>query len=125
MEKRARVQQRLLLVVDAKICKTGKRALLGTRQALRNSVLSSFFVLLEHGCAGILILALLAKHKVASSTLRRSDFGLSKRFAILTNAARTFDPEQLYVLWLSRTSCMLSFSYNGAIGGDIDAKYLY
>ena len=27
MENRARVQQRLLLVADAKICKTGKRAL--------------------------------------------------------------------------------------------------
>ena len=80
----------------------------GTKQALRNSVLSSFFVLLEHGCAGILILALLAKHKVASSTLQGSDFGLSKKIAILTNAARTFSPEQLHVLWLSRTSCMLS-----------------
>ena len=78
MENRARVQQRLLLVVDAKICKTGKRAGLGTRQALRNFVLSSFFVLLEPGCAGILLLALLAKHKVASSTLQGSDFGLSK-----------------------------------------------
>ena len=97
----------------------------GTRQALRNSVLSSFFVLLEPGCAGILILALLAKHKVASSTLQGYDFGLSKKCAILINAARTFDPQQLYVLWLSRTSCMLSFSCNGDIGGDIDAKYLY
>ena len=98
----------------------------GTRQALRNSVLSSFFVLLEHGCAGILILALLAKHKVASSTLQGSDFGLSINSAILTNnVSWKFGPEQLHVLWLSRTSCMLSFSYNGAIGGDIDAKYLY
>ena len=79
MENRARVQQRLLLVVDAKICKTGKRALLGTSQALRNSVLSSFFVLLEPACAGILILALLAKHKVVLQPSRDlSDFGLSK-----------------------------------------------
>ena len=88
MEKRAGVQQRLLLVVDAKICKTGKRALLGTSQALRNSVLSSFFVLLEPGCVGILILALLAKHKVASSTLQGCDFGLAKKCAIVTNVAR-------------------------------------
>ena len=103
----------------------GEACRVGTRQALRNSVLSSFFVLLEPGCAGILILALLAKHKLASSTLQGSDFGLSKKGSILTNTARTFGPEQLHVLWLSRTSCMLSFSCSGAIGEDIDAKYLY
>ena len=119
------MQQRLLLVVDAKICKTGKRALLGTRQALRNSVLSSFFVLLEPGCAGILILALLAKHKVVLQPSRDLILGYPKQCAILTKAARTFGPEQLHVLWLSRTSCMLSFSCSGAIGEDIDAKYLY
>ena len=98
MENRARMQQRLLLVVDAKICKTGKRALLGTRQALRNSVLSSFFVLLEPGCAGILILALLAKHKVVLQPSRDLILGCPKQCAILTKAARTFGSFKFYGL---------------------------